>query len=112
LKPVLDRVISTIIYELSGEDKEFYEREFDFFGRVTGISGKLKPFLKRSKLEKKKKIDEELSNIRLESGIYLPSDPESEVIGIDYTSGRPLQSHAKVRLVLFLSRLSLLNHSL
>jgi phosphatidylinositol 4-kinase len=96
LKPVLERVITVIIGELSGEDKEFYEREFDFFGRITGISGKLKPYLKRSISEKKRKIDDELKTIKLEPDVYLPSDPDNEIIGIDYTSGRPLQSHAKV----------------
>ena len=29
-------------------------------------------------------------------GVYLPSNPDGEVIDIDRKSGRPLQSHAKV----------------
>lgn len=32
----------------------------------------------------------------MDPGVYLPSNPESIVIDIDYDSGRPLQSHAKV----------------
>ena len=42
-----------------------------------------------------KKIDEEMRNIKVDPGVYLPSNPESIVIDIDYDSGKPLQSHAK-----------------
>jgi phosphatidylinositol 4-kinase A len=53
IKPCLDRVIDKIVKSLSGSDKQFYEREFAFFNEVTGISGKLKPFVSKSKEEKK-----------------------------------------------------------
>jgi len=76
-------------------DRGFYEREFSFFDEVTGISGKLKPLIKKSKPEKKQKIEEELRNIKVEVGVYLPSNPDGVVIGIDRKSGKPLQSHAK-----------------
>ncbi|KAJ3078253.1 phosphatidylinositol-4- kinase, partial [Quaeritorhiza haematococci] len=95
LKPTLDRVIAKIVAGLSGTDKEFYEREFGFFAEVTGISGKLKPYIQKTKAEKKRKIDEEMRKIKVDPGVYLPSNPESTVIDIDYDSGRPLQSHAK-----------------
>ncbi|CAG8451375.1 73_t:CDS:10 [Funneliformis mosseae] len=95
LKPTLDRIIDNIVESLSGEDKTFYEREFTFFENVTSISGKLKPYIKKTKSEKKQKIDEEMAKIKVDVGVYLPSNPEGKVIGIDYKSGRPLQSHAK-----------------
>ncbi|CAG8516675.1 5515_t:CDS:10 [Ambispora gerdemannii] len=95
LKPTLDRIIDNIVDSLSGKDKEFFEREFTFFNNVTSISGKLKPYIKKSKEEKKQKIDEEMKKIKVDIGVYLPSNPEGIVIGIDYKSGRPLQSHAK-----------------
>lgn len=95
VKPVLDRVMERMIDTFLPEDKEFYEREFDFFGKVTGISGTLKPFIKRPKPEKKQKIEEELRKISVDSGVYLPSNPDGVVIGIDRKSGKPLQSHAK-----------------
>ncbi|KAI8320830.1 kinase-like protein [Martensiomyces pterosporus] len=95
LKPVLDRIVETTVGGLSGTDRRYYEKEFEFFGKVTGISGKLKPFIKKSKPEKKRKIDEEMRKIKVEPGVYLPSNPDGTVIDIDYDSGRPLQSHAK-----------------
>ena len=84
-----------MIDSFSDIDRGFYEREFAFFDEVTGISGKLKPFIKKSKPEKKQKIEEELRKIKVEVGVYLPCNPEGVVIGIDRKSGKPLQSHAK-----------------
>src|ERR1700744_437169 len=87
--------MSRLISSFSEEDRAFYEREFSFFNEVTGISGKLKPLIKKSKPEKKQKIEEELRKIKVETGVYLPSNPDGVVIGIDRKSGKPLQSHAK-----------------
>ncbi|KAF2201848.1 phosphatidylinositol 4-kinase-like protein STT4 [Delitschia confertaspora ATCC 74209] len=95
VKPTLDKVMDSLISSFSGKDREFYEREFSFFNEVTSISGKLRPFIKSPKPEKKQKIEEELRKIKVEVGVYLPSNPDGEVIGIDRKSGKPLQSHAK-----------------
>lgn len=38
-----------------------------------------------------------MAKIHVEVGVYLPSNPDGKVIDIDKKSGRPLQSHAKVR---------------
>lgn len=95
IKPTLDKVMDHMISSFSEVDRGFYEREFAFFDEVTGISGKLKPLIKKSKPEKKQKIEEELRNIKVEVGVYLPSNPDGVVIGIDRKSGKPLQSHAK-----------------
>lgn len=84
-----------MIDSFSVEDRAFYEKEFSFFDEVTDISGKLKPLIKRPKPEKKLKIEEELRKIKVEVGVYLPSNPDGVVIGIDRKSGKPLQSHAK-----------------
>ncbi|KXT09093.1 hypothetical protein AC579_5298 [Pseudocercospora musae] len=94
-KPIFDKVMDELIGSFASEDKDFYEREFDFFGRVTGISGTLKPLIKRPKPEKKAKIEEELRKIQVDVGVYLPSNPDGVLIGIDRKSGKPLQSHAK-----------------
>lgn len=95
MKPLLDGMIDSIVKSLTGEARLFYDKEFSFFHEVTSISGKLKPFIKKTKPEKKAKIDEEMAKIHVEVGIYLPSNPDGEVIDIDKHSGRPLQSHAK-----------------
>ncbi|MCJ1288922.1 phosphatidylinositol-4- kinase [Xylographa carneopallida] len=95
LKPTLDMVMNRLIGSFSGTDRAFYEREFSFFNEITDISGKLRPFIKKSKAEKKQKIEEELRKIKVEIGVYLPSNPDGVVIGIDRKSGKPLQSHAK-----------------
>ncbi|KAF9919852.1 phosphatidylinositol-4- kinase [Linnemannia zychae] len=95
LKPTLDRIIDNIVNGLSGDAKSFYEREFTFFNQVTSISGTLMPLVKKTKPEKKKKIDEEMAKIVVDVGVYLPSNPEGVVVDIDKKSGRPLQSHAK-----------------
>lgn len=95
IKPTLDVVMAKMVNGFVPEDRDFYEREFSFFDEVTDISGKLKPYIKRSKPEKKQKIEEELRKIKVEVGVYLPSNPDGVVIGIDRKSGKPLQSHAK-----------------
>lgn len=95
LKPTLDVVRNRMTASFSGTDQSFYEREFSFFNEITDISGKLRPFIKKSKAEKKQKIEEELRKIKVEVGVYLPSNPDGTVIGIDRKSGKPLQSHAK-----------------
>ena len=95
LKPTLDKVMDNMIASFSETDKDFYEREFAFFNEVTSISGKLRPYIKKEKSEKKQKIEEELRKINVEVGVYLPSNPDGVVVGIDRKSGKPLQSHAK-----------------
>ncbi|CAH6722570.1 phosphatidylinositol 4-kinase Stt4p [[Candida] jaroonii] len=95
LKPTLDRVQNKMLKSYSEEDLQFYEKEFGFFNEVTNISGKLKPYIKKSKAEKKIKIDEEMSKIEVLPGVYLPSNPDGVVIDINRKSGKPLQSHAK-----------------
>lgn len=95
-KDKFERMVDLIVSSLSGEAQRFYEKEFGFFNEVTSISRKLMPFVKKTKPEKKAKIDEEMAKIKVEEGVYLPSHPEGRVMDIDRHSGRPLQSHAKV----------------
>jgi hypothetical protein len=40
-----------------------------------------------------------MAKIRVDVGVYLPSNPDGKVVDIDKLSGRPLQSHAKVNAV-------------
>ncbi|KAG0179232.1 phosphatidylinositol-4- kinase [Apophysomyces sp. BC1034] len=99
LKPTLERIIDTLVASFTGADREFYEREFKFFNEVTAISGYLKEYIKHGQNEKKplqkKRLDEELAKIKVDVGVYLPSNPDGHVVDINRSSGRPLQSHAK-----------------
>ncbi|KAF8969865.1 hypothetical protein BDZ97DRAFT_1937223 [Flammula alnicola] len=95
MKPLLDSMTKKVVMSLSGTARAFYDREFSFFNEVTSISGKMKPYIKKTKPEKKAKIDEEMAKISVDVGVYLPSNPDGIVIDIDKKSGRPLQSHAK-----------------
>ncbi|KAF5098131.1 hypothetical protein D0Z00_002148 [Geotrichum galactomycetum] len=95
VNPILERVINRMTSAFKDEDREFYEREFTFFNTVTGISRSLMPFLRKTKAEKKAKIDEEIAKIVVDEGVYLPSNPDGDVVDIDRKSGKPLQSHAK-----------------
>ncbi|OJJ05363.1 hypothetical protein ASPVEDRAFT_55269 [Aspergillus versicolor CBS 583.65] len=95
LKPTLDRFMDALVTSFTEDERNFYQREFSFFNEITGVSGKLRPYIKKSKQEKKEKIEEELRKINVEVGVYLPSNPDGVVVGIDRKSGKPLQSHAK-----------------
>ncbi|ODQ82962.1 hypothetical protein BABINDRAFT_24540, partial [Babjeviella inositovora NRRL Y-12698] len=95
IKPTLDRVQQKMTAAFTPEALDFYRREFGFFNEVTEISGKLKPYIKKLKAEKKVKIDEEMAKIAVARDAYLPSNPDGVVVDINRTSGKPLQSHAK-----------------
>ncbi|CCD24604.1 1-phosphatidylinositol 4-kinase STT4 NDAI_0D02900 [Naumovozyma dairenensis CBS 421] len=95
IKPTLDRVRERMVSSFDADTLDFYKKEFGYFNEVTSISGKLKPYIKKSKAEKKHKIDEEMNKIVVKPGVYLPSNPDGVVIDIDRKSGKPLQSHAK-----------------
>lgn len=93
LYDVLESLQKSILVALGGPAKQFYEREFDFFSKITNISGEIRPFPKGA--ERKKACLEALSNIKVQPGCYLPSNPEAMVLDIDYKSGTPMQSAAK-----------------
>jgi len=89
LGDTLEAMISTIVSSLSGSAKLFYEKEFAFFDKVTGISGTIRKFPKGP--ERKKACLNELSKIEVKQGCYLPSNPEALVMDIDAKSGTPMQ---------------------
>ncbi|KAK9746290.1 PI4-kinase N-terminal region [Popillia japonica] len=93
LYDILDTLVNAIISALSGPAKQFYEREFDFFDKITDISGQIRPYPKGA--ERKRACLEALSRIQVQPGCYLPSNPEAMVLDIDYKSGTPMQSAAK-----------------
>lgn len=89
----LDHLINSILSSLSGTSKDFYEREFDFFGKVTAISGEIRTAPKGQ--ERKTALLKALKKIQVQPGCYLPSNAEAVVIDIDKETGIPLQSAAK-----------------
>ncbi|KAK8780519.1 hypothetical protein V5799_018137 [Amblyomma americanum] len=90
---VFNSMIDTMVGNLTGKEKLFYESEFDFFTKITAISGVLRHFPKGP--ERKRACLCELSKIKVEQGSYLPSSPEAVIVDIDYASGAPMQSAAK-----------------
>ncbi|EDV25664.1 uncharacterized protein TRIADDRAFT_55997 [Trichoplax adhaerens] len=89
----LEDIINSIKKSLSGAALNFYNREFEFFGKVTAISGAIKSFPKGK--ARKEACLRELSAINVQPGVYLPSNPEAVVVDIDHSSGTPMQSAAK-----------------
>ncbi|XP_030545471.1 phosphatidylinositol 4-kinase alpha 1-like isoform X3 [Rhodamnia argentea] len=77
---------------------DLFKREFDFFDKVTSISGILFPLPKE---ERRAGIRRELEKIEMEGDdLYLPTAPNKLVRGIRVDSGIPLQSAAKVPIMI------------
>ena len=97
-------LIDSIVSSHSGPAWKFNEREFDFFRKITNISGVIRPFPQGP--QRKKACLDELEKIQVQTGCYLPSNPEALVVDIDYKSGTPMPSTAKAP---FLARYISLN---
>ncbi|XP_038707834.1 phosphatidylinositol 4-kinase alpha 1-like isoform X2 [Tripterygium wilfordii] len=77
---------------------DLFRREFDFFDKVTSISGVLYPLPKE---ERRAGIRRELEKIEMEGeDLYVPTAPNKLVRGIQVDSGIPLQSAAKVPIMI------------
>eukprot|EP00002_Diphylleia_rotans_P031994 TRINITY_DN6677_c0_g1_i2.p1 TRINITY_DN6677_c0_g1~~TRINITY_DN6677_c0_g1_i2.p1 ORF type:complete len:1668 (+),score=400.29 TRINITY_DN6677_c0_g1_i2:37-5040(+) len=90
---VVDRIRNTILQKFSPASREFYQKEIAFFGKITAISGILKPLHPD---KRKEKISEELRKVEILDGVYLPTNPESTVVGINTENPIPLKSHSRV----------------
>lgn len=88
---LLEALIKEIKNGLSGQEKEFFRREFDFFQEITDVSAKIKD--KPLGDERKKACQAALKQVQLVSDCYLPSNPEAVVVQI--LDGIPMQSAAK-----------------
>uniref|UniRef100_A0A915D0F7 1-phosphatidylinositol 4-kinase n=1 Tax=Ditylenchus dipsaci TaxID=166011 RepID=A0A915D0F7_9BILA len=95
--PVLHKplkiIVDKIIGQLRGAENLFYQAEFDTFNRITKISGSIKHLPKGE--ARKKACLKALAEISIDTVTYLPSNPESIILEIDYSSATPMQSAAK-----------------
>ncbi|KAF7684141.1 putative phosphatidylinositol 4-kinase STT4 like protein [Astathelohania contejeani] len=90
------KCINDLLLNMDEGQRERYNSQMRFFRSLTSISSKMLPYLRDSKEEKKRRIDEELSKVEIVEGVYLPTEPGKNVLGVLKGSGRVLQSHAKV----------------
>ncbi|KAA6416579.1 MAG: phosphatidylinositol 4-kinase alpha-like, partial [Trebouxia sp. A1-2] len=90
--------IADRVWEHLPNDRElFLKAEQAFFDEVTQVSGKLFPFPKDERKAQAVKI---LKGIHLpRKDLYLPTNPESRVMSLVPESGQPMQSAAKVPLL-------------
>ncbi|KAL3684958.1 hypothetical protein R1sor_002980 [Riccia sorocarpa] len=98
LYDIAPRVKQRIIDGFSREAYDVFLQEFRFFDKVTSISGALYPLPKD---ERRAGIRRELEKIEVEGDdLYLPTAPHMLVRGIRLDSGIPLQSAAKVPIMI------------
>ncbi|KAL6637046.1 hypothetical protein ACP70R_024618 [Stipagrostis hirtigluma subsp. patula] len=95
---LLPAVREKIVDSFTPEARDMFEREFDFFDKVTSISGVLFPLPKE---ERRAGIRRELEKITVPGDdLYLPTATNKLVRGIQLDSGIPLQSAAKVPIMI------------
>uniref|UniRef100_A0A803LP33 1-phosphatidylinositol 4-kinase n=1 Tax=Chenopodium quinoa TaxID=63459 RepID=A0A803LP33_CHEQI len=95
---LLPQVRERIVDSFSPKALDIFKREFDFFDKVTSISGKL---FSLPKEERRAGIRRELELIDMQGDdLYLPTAPNKLVRGIQVDSGIPLQSAAKVPIMI------------
>ncbi|CAA6664833.1 unnamed protein product [Spirodela intermedia] len=95
---LLPAIRQRIIDGFSPEGRDLFQREFEFFDKVTSISGVLFPLPKE---ERRAAIRRELEKVKVEGeGLYLPTATNKIVKSIQSDSGIPLQSAAKVPIMI------------
>ncbi|ADM12530.1 phosphatidylinositol 4-kinase [Encephalitozoon intestinalis ATCC 50506] len=93
---IFTRCMEEIMGEMTEEERDILLKEEEFISSLTKISSELIPHLRSSKDEKRRRINEHLSKIKLSPGVYIPFYPELKIVEIMGGSARALQSHAKV----------------
>lgn len=94
---IADRVAAEVWEHLPNDRELFLKAEQAFFDEVTQVSGKLFPFPKDERKAQAVKI---LKGIHVpRKDLYLPTNPESRVMSLIPESGQPMQSAAKVPLL-------------
>jgi phosphatidylinositol 4-kinase len=83
----LENLVRDIKASLSGPEKDFFKREFEFFHELTEVSAKIS--VKPLGEERKRICSEVLKQVKLVNNCYLPSNPDAVVIQI--LDGTPMQ---------------------
>ena len=81
--------------EMTDLSREKWTQESGFFQSVTAVSGVLQPLL-GNEAKIRKTLIEELSKIKPHGHLYLPTNPDTRVLGLQVESAAPMKSHAKV----------------
>lgn len=88
--------IEEVMRGMSDEGRDMFVKEEELIDSLTRICLDLAPYLRSSKDEKRRRINEHLSRIELPQGAYIPYCPSLKIVEIISGSARVLQSHAKV----------------
>ena len=88
-----NKILLGVYKNMNKTEKQIFENVDDFFEKITGISGILKP--KQPKAEKKEIIKTKLGQIPVNEFLYIPCSPYYKIINIKLDSGTPMQSAAK-----------------
>ena len=67
---ILEALANSVTSSLSGPPQAFYEREFEFFAKITDISGQIRPYPKG--IERKNACLEALSKIKVSINLFFP----------------------------------------
>jgi len=91
-----ENLMRLIFSKMSQIEEDYFHTETDFLEKITSISGVLKP--SQSKDEKKAIIREKLIqyNKEIPPNVYLPTNQRCRIVGIVTSSGQPMQSAARV----------------
>lgn len=81
---------------LEGTARRFKESEFELIRELTEVSAIIKPYPKGE--ERKKECLKALSNVQIAGVKYLPSNPDSMLISVDYSSASPMQRYVLAEL--------------
>jgi phosphatidylinositol 4-kinase A len=97
LSTICEDFFVDIVINFSKEQFKLYEEEFEFFDKLTNISGYLVPFdkpLRKDELRKK------LKDFELTKNLYLPTSTDWKMTGMVKESSTPLKSSKKVPFLL------------
>ena len=89
----LAKLEGLILLEMDADAQDQYENETTFINSISDISASLLPM---SFDDRKVALIEKLRDMTFPNGLYVPSNPEYEIIGIDAENSKPLKSHSRV----------------